>query len=270
MLIKKIAKTVTILCIVAWVITSCGSVKDVAYLQGMDADKQMQVISNKAQLFESKIKSKDILTVSIGSLDKETVLPFNLPNTYVSATGIVSNGIGYPSYMVNNNGNITLPIIGSVHVAGLSENGAEKMIHDVLIKNYLSEPVSVNVRIINFSISVLGEVNRPGKYIIDNGKVNIFQALSMAGDLTLYGERSNVKLVRETTPGNHEIVVLDLRNMDILSSPYFYLQQGDALYVQPNKARAQSSAISSGTTIWFSVVSVLTSVATLLVSVLRK
>ncbi len=269
MLIKKIAKTVTILCIVAWVITSCGSVKDVAYLQGMDADKQVQVISNKAQLFETKIKSKDILTVSIGSLDKEAVLPFNVPNTYVSGAG-VSNGIGYPSYVVNNEGNIMLPIIGSVHVAGLSENGAEKMIHDVLIKNYLSEPVSVNVRIINFSISVLGEVNRPGKYTVDNGKVNIFQALSMAGDLTLYGERSNVKLVRETTPGNHEIVILDLRNMDILNSPYFYLQQGDALYVQPNKARAQSSAISSGTTIWFSVVSVLTSVATLLVSVLRK
>ncbi len=269
MLIKKIAKTVTTLCIVAWVITSCGSVKDVAYLQGLDADKQVQVISNKAQLFETQIKSKDILTVSIGSLDKEAVLPFNVPNTYVSPSGY-AGGVAYPSYLVGNDGNISLPIVGLVHVAGLSENAAEKKIHDALAQKYLQEPISVSVRIVNFQISVLGEVNRPGKYTIDNGKVNIFQALSMAGDLTLYGERSNVKLVRETISGNHEIVVLDLRNMDILNSPYFYLQQGDALYVEPNKARAQSSTISSGTTIWFSVVSVLTSVATLLVSVLRK
>ncbi|KGN75145.1 hypothetical protein HQ47_02000 [Porphyromonas macacae] len=253
--------------LVLLMLPSCGSVKDLAYLQ-VKEEQEILKIAGQEKSFDSRIKSKDILTVSIGALDKTAVEAFNIPNTYISSNGY-TNGTGYPSYIVDNDGNINLPVIGTVNVLGKTEKQVEELIKTILLKNYINEMVSVNVRIINYQISVLGEVNRPGRYNVDNGKINIFQALSQAGDLTIYGDRKQVKLLRESDGGEKLVITLDLNDVDILKSPYFYLQQGDVLYVQPNKARAQSSGISSGTTIWFSVVSVLTSIATLLVSVLR-
>ncbi|WP_282918639.1 polysaccharide biosynthesis/export family protein [Porphyromonas macacae] len=253
--------------LVLLMLPSCGSVKDLAYLQAKE-EQEILKIAGQEKSFDSRIKSKDILTVSIGALDKTAVEAFNIPNTYISSNGY-TNGTGYPSYIVDNDGNINLPVIGSVNVLGKTEKQVEELIKAILLKNYINEMVSVNVRIINYQVSVLGEVNRPGRYNVDNGKINIFQALSQAGDLTIYGDRKQVKLLRESDGEEKLVVTLDLNDVDILKSPYFYLQQGDVLYVQPNKARAQSSGISSGTTIWFSVVSVLTSIATLLVSILR-
>lgn len=266
---NKIIKSLSVLCVVLYCLSSCGSVKDLAYFQSDSKNIEKQIIQDNPSVHESLIRNKDIVTVSIGTINKETASIFNIPNTYVSSTGY-ANGVGYPSYIVDNKGEINLPVLGSVQIAGLSEQVAGEKIKQQLMEKYLKEVISVDVRIINYQVSILGEVTRPGRYPVENGKVNIFQALSLAGDMTIYGDRKEVKLLRELENGNKEVITLDLNNIDIVNSPYFYLQQGDVLYVQPNKARAQSSGISSGTTIWFSVVSVLTSVATLLVSVLRK
>ena len=120
----------------------------------------------------------------------------------------------------------------------------------------------------NYKISVLGEVARPGMFTISNEKVNIFEALALAGDLTIWGKRNDVKLIRENAAGQREIIKLNLNKSDIVASPYYYLQQNDILYVTPNKTKAKNSDIGQGTSLWFSATSILVSIANLVVSYL--
>lgn len=127
----------------------------------------------------------------------------------------------------------------------------------------------MTVSLNNFRYSVIGEVKNPGLFTATNGKVNIFEALAGAGDLTIYGKRDQVRLLREDASGNKEIVTLNLKSPDIISSPYYYLQQGDVIYVVPNDAIASSSSISSGTTIWVSIASLGFSLVNILLTVLR-
>lgn len=122
---------------------------------------------------------------------------------------------------------------------------------------------------VNYKISVLGEVTRPGTFTVSNEKVNLFEALAMAGDMTIYGIRDDVQLVREDSDGQRHIVRLNLNDRDIIHSPYYYLQQNDVLYVTPNKTKARTSAISTSTTIWFSVVSSIVSLATLIIAIAK-
>ena len=122
---------------------------------------------------------------------------------------------------------------------------------------------------VNYKISVLGEVARPGTFTISNEKVNLFEALAMAGDMTIYGLRDNVKLIREDEWGNQQIISLNFNDSRIVDSPYYYLQQNDILYVTPNKTKAKTADISSSTTIWFSVISSVVSLATLVVAITR-
>lgn len=122
---------------------------------------------------------------------------------------------------------------------------------------------------INYKISVLGEVARPGTFTISNEKVNLFEALAMAGDMTIYGLRENVKLIREDAKGEQQIIELNLNDKHILQSPYYYLQQNDILVVTPNKTKAKTADISSSTTIWFSVISSLVSMATLIIALTK-
>ena len=124
-------------------------------------------------------------------------------------------------------------------------------------------------RIANYKISVLGEVARPGTFTVGNEKVNILEALAMAGDMTVYGIRDNVKLIREDATGKREIITLNLNNADLVLSPYYYLRQNDILYVTPNKTKAKNSDIGSSTTLWFSATSILVSIASLIVNIVR-
>ncbi|WP_329904022.1 polysaccharide biosynthesis/export family protein [Porphyromonas pogonae] len=265
----KITKLTLSLCVLVAALTSCGSVKDVAYFQSKDKESEAKYIISQSKLYDAVIHPKDLLTVTVSAAtpEKEILEPFNIGNTNVTPDGAISP-YAYPSYVVSNDGEISLPILGKVKVVGLTENQAEDVIKDKL-KAYLKEGISVNLRIINYKVSVVGEVNRPGICVANNGKLNIFDAIAQSGDLTIYGNRKNVKLLRELADGRKELVTLDLSQSDIISSPYYYLQQGDVLYVEPNKAKAQSSGISAGTTIWFSVASLLTSIATLVISILK-
>jgi polysaccharide export outer membrane protein len=121
----------------------------------------------------------------------------------------------------------------------------------------------------NYKISVLGEVARPGVFTINNEKVNIFEALALAGDLTIWGMRENVKLIREDDKGKRKVITIDLTKSDIITSPYYYLQQNDVIYVTPNKTKAKNSDIGQSTSLWFSgtsiVVSIISLIATLIV-----
>ena len=165
-------------------------------------------------------------------------------------------------YLVDNQGEIDFPVLGRLKVSGLTKNQAEGLIREKLIP-YLKETPVVTVRMVNYKISVLGEVTRPGTFTVTNEKVNVLEALAMAGDMTVY------KLVREDAEGKRQIQTLNLNDADLVLSPYFYLQQNDILYVTPNKTKARNSDIGNSTTIWISATSILVSIASLLVTVFK-
>ena len=170
--------------------------------------------------------------------------------------------------MVNNEGNIDFPVLGRIHVGGLTKNEAENLIREKLMP-YLRETPIVTIRMVNYKISVLGEVARPGTFTVNNEKVNVFEALAMAGDMTIWGLRDNVKLIREDTDGKREIILLDLNKADIVTSPYYYMQQNDIIYVTPNPTKAKNSDIGQSTSLWFSATSILVSLASLLVMIFK-
>ena len=137
------------------------------------------------------------------------------------------------------------------------------------LKPYLKEVPIVNVRMANYKISVLGEVARPGTFSISNEKVNIFEALALAGDMTVWGVREDVKLIREDSNGERQVISLNMNDADVINSDYYYLQQNDVVYVTPNKVKARNSDIGSATSLWFTAGSMLVSIASLLVNILR-
>jgi polysaccharide export outer membrane protein len=144
------------------------------------------------------------------------------------------------------------------------------MIHDKLrpYMNAAENPV-VTVRMANYKISVLGEVAHPGMFTVDNEKINILEALAKAGDLTIYGVREKVKLIRENSSGKKEVYTLNLNDANIISSPYYYLQQNDIVYVEPNTVKARNSTIGTSTTLWFTATSILISLTSLLYNILK-
>ena len=192
--------------------------------------------------------------------------PFNLTvSTPVSNTQkSLTSQPALQQYLVDNRGNIDFPVLGTLHIGGLTKGEAESLIREKLKENTI-----VTVRMANYKISVIGEVNRPGTFTISNEKVNLFEALAMAGDMTVYGLRDNVRLIREDADGHQHIITLNMNRADIIQSPYYYLQQNDILYVTPNKTKAKTADISASTTIWFSVVSTLVSLASLIITIAK-
>ena len=170
-------------------------------------------------------------------------------------------------YLVDNNGNIDFPVLGTLHIGGLTKSQAENMIKEKL-KTYIKENPIVNVRMANYKISVMGEVAHPGTFTITNEKVNIMEALAMAGDMTVYGQRDKVKLIREDAQGNRQVIPLNLNDADIIVSPYYYLQQNDVVYVEPNAVKARQSTVNGNnvrsTSFWISLASLLTSIGILI------
>ena len=155
-------------------------------------------------------------------------------------------------------------------MGGLTKSACEKLIHDKIQRfmNAEENPI-VTVRMSNYKISVLGEVNKPGMFTVGNEKINIFEALAQAGDLTIYGVRDRVKLIRENERGHKDVYTLNLNDAEIINSPYYYLQQNDVIYVEPNKVKAKNSSIGQSTTIWISIAGALVSLASLVVNILR-
>jgi len=238
--------------------TSCGSSKNVTYFQNREAFDQ----AVKGYLVDARIMPKDVLTIIVSTVTPEASRQFNLvtPTTQTSLQ----------TYLVDNEGNINFPVVGDLKVGGLTKTEAEKMIAEK-IAPYLADdqnPV-VTVRMSSFSISVLGEVNQPGTFTVSREKINVLEALSRAGDLTIYGIRDNITLIREDGSGSKSYHTLNLNDANIVNSPYYYLQQNDILYVEPNKIRAQNSAIGSSTSIWLSATGILVSLATMIISLVK-
>ena len=251
------------------VLSSCGSVKNVAYLQNSDSIS----FTRSEYLYEARIMPKDVLTITVNTVNPEASAPYNLvvrPTLTSTSSTVGTSGGSLQTYLVSNEGTIDFPVLGNLEVGGLSKSECEKMIHDKLVPfmNTAENPV-VTVRMSNYKISVLGEVNRPGMFTVGNEKINILEALAQAGDLTIYGVRDHVKLIREDAKGRKNVVTLNLNDANIINSPYYYLQQNDIVYVEPNKVKARNSGIGQSTTLWLTSTSILVSLASLLYNILK-
>lgn len=256
--------------ITIFLLASCQSYKKVPYLQDVEV---MEQTAQQENLYDPKIMPKDLLTIVVSCTSPELAVPFNL--TVASPASVATTGNSQLTvqpvlqpYLVDNGGKINFPVLGELKVGGLTKREAEQLIIDKL-KPYIKETPIVTVRMVNYKISVLGEVTRPGTFTISNEKVNLLEALAMAGDMTVWGVRDNVKLIREGADGKQEIVTLDLNKAETILSPYYWLQQNDIVYVTPNKAKARNSDIGNSTSLWFSATSILVSLASLLVTIFK-
>ena len=246
--------------------SSC-SVKKFAYFQGaskVDLNKQ-------SAFYDARIMPKDQLDIKVYTISPEASAPFNMSSVSVTSAGqgtSSTSGGGSQNYLVSNDGTINFPVLGRIKVTGLTKEECENMILEK-IRPYMApseEPV-VTVRQANYTITVLGEVGSPGSIQVSREKINIYEALAMAGDMTVYGHRDRVKLFRENADGTRELHMLDLSNADIMNSPYFYLQQNDMIYVEPSIVKKQQGNIL--TSLIIPVTTSLVSFAALIIAVLK-
>ena len=258
------------LLLLPFLLTACQSYKKVPYFQNVEVVNEVE---QQEKLYDAKIMPKDLLTIVVSCTSPELAIPFNL--TVASNAGIAVSTSSYVTtqpvlqpYLVDNEGNINFPVLGELKLGGLTKREAEQRIIDKL-KPYMKETPIVTVRMVNYKISVIGEVTRPGTFTISNEKVNLLEALAMAGDMTVYGLRDNVKLIREDANGKQQIVTLDLNKAETILSPYYCVQQNDIVYVTPNKAKARNSDVGNSTSLWFSATSILVSIVSLLVNILK-
>lgn len=249
-------------------LASCATNKRAAYLQQAQADLPVPI----EQDYQIRIKPLDRLTITVNSKDPELAAPFNAASSFNS----LSNNPTYSSssngtlqiLTVDKEGRIQLPIIGEVDCNGLTRNElAKKIEDDIRQKQMVNDPIVV-VQFADVKFSVLGEVAHPGQFSITKDRISLFDALAMAGDLTIYGQRDNVALIREEK-GQRTIHYFDLKDPNILTSPYFYLQQDDVIYVTPNKYKAQSGEINQNRSFYLSIISTVVSVATLIVTITK-
>jgi len=245
------------------VLGSCGSSKGVTYFTNIDSVS----LAASRGLFDAKIMPKDQLTILVKTYVPEAAEPFNL--TYSVGSGSAGGGGTLP-YLVDNDGFINFPIVGKIHVAGLTKTECEDLIKSK-IQPYLArtENPVVNVQMSSYHVTISGEVGSPGVIPVTGEKISIIEALAQAGDLTIYGKRDNILLLREDASGEKHHVRLNLNDAELINSPYYYLQQNDYIYVEPNSVKSKNSSIGSSTTIWFSFIGIATSLTSLIVNILR-
>lgn len=248
--------------------SACNSTKNITYLEGVESLSADTLIHSKQQ-FSATIKPNDLLKIVVsGSEAAETYIPFNILTAVPYSQNAVQSQPMLQNYLVDSKGSIDFPVLGKLPVVGLTTDAVTKIVTEKL-KPYLKGDLVVTVRFSNYKISVLGEVNKPGAYTVNDENINVLQALSMAGDLTLYGRRDVVKILREGPDGQKSITTLNLNDKNLIFSPYFYLEQGDVVYIEPNKTKAKGSDVGSATGILISVASVIIGVASLIVTISR-
>ena len=247
--------------------TSCTSYRKVPMMQN-SRDVNTFVDSLNALRF----KPKDQIYIRVMNTEEPTSASlFNLSSlSPVGADGRLGYSSGYTLYYeVDNEGNIEFPMLGTLHVAGMSRDQLADYIASRIEGQYLKVRPEVAVRLANFHVSVIGQVNSPGRYEFNREPVTIFDALSKASDLEIHGRRYNVKVVRENAKGEKTVGVIDLTDANCVNSPYYFMQQNDVVYVEPNTPIAKNSGVGVDTQYWFRAVSVLLSVASLTYRIVR-
>lgn len=244
--------------------SSCVTRKELTAFRTVTAETAEEVNRTLKPQPEPRVKINDALIITVSGLDPEAVIPYNLPTvSYESpASSTVPTTSSFQYYTVDEQGYIDFPVLGKLYVVGLRQSEVINLIESKL-QGQVVNPI-VTMRFLNARVTVLGEVKRPGTFTLNNGRMTLLEALGVAGDLTQYANRSNVLITRENN-GKVEFARLDLRSDEVFTSPYFYLQQNDVVYVEPNQARTTSNQ-SIG--LWLSMVGTVASAATVVVSVL--
>ena len=246
---------------------SCTSYKKVPYMQN---SSEWANVEQAVAVYEPRVMPNDMLSIIVTNPDNPaSSLAYNLvvSSDYSRGQTLTSQPT-LQSYLVDAEGYVTMPNVGKIHVAGKTISEVEQAVYDNVKHSFSSVPVVI-ARFVDFKVSVLGEVTAPGTYTVKNGKVTLLEALALARDLTIYGQRENVKIVRESADGKRTIAEVDLNDVSLLNSPYYYLQQNDVVYVTPNESKAKNSDIGSSTSLWFSGTSILISLASLLYNILK-
>lgn len=245
---------------------SCNTSEKIVYFQDV-------VVNRPEKIQESKditVLPKDQISIIVSSKDPQLAALFNLTRVQYRAgyTGLQGSTNGEISgYTLDEQGDIDFPVLGKLHVAGMTKNQIASLVKERLIsENLVKDPV-VTVEFMNLYFSILGEVKTPGKYNITKDQITLLEAISMAGDLTIYGKRDAIFVIREEN-GERVTHWVDMRSSDIFRSPVYYLKQNDVIYVQPNKVRAGQSTLNENSVksvgLWISIGSFLTSLGVLL------
>ncbi|MBT8257437.1 MAG: polysaccharide biosynthesis/export family protein [Bacteroidia bacterium] len=241
-------------------VASCASRQELVYFQDEPLN---DAFSNLNKDFQIKFKPDDLLTIDVSALDPEAARPFNLPAVSYNASVIAAQGqLKMQTYLVDAKGNIEFPVLGTIKMGGLSRSDANAMLKERL-SEYIKNPI-VNIRLANFSITVLGEVNKPGTFIIQDERISLSEAIGLAGDMTIYGRRDNIFLIREID-GNKRYAKLDLSSINVVNSPNYYLTQNDVIYVEPNNARMRQANFTQNNTLIVSIVGVAATIAAILI-----
>jgi|688.fasta_scaffold835538_1 polysaccharide export outer membrane protein len=228
-------------CAAALLLWGCNTKKELVYFQG----KPTEFASNSS--YNPTIKPDDLLSILVMANDEKSTVLFNLPQALGNNLygGYAQGAPTPPGYLVNSEGNIEFPVIGTIHLAGLTRTQAIDVLKEKL-GSYIVNP-TISLRILNFRVTVLGDVRNPGTFTIPNERITLLEALGIAGDLLITGERHNVLVIRDED-GKRKEYRLDLTQESLFSSPVFYLQQNDVIYVEPNRAKRNSSVINASNT----------------------
>jgi polysaccharide export outer membrane protein len=243
---------------------SCQTHKKLVYFQ--DSISENDSLSVKLS-FTPTLKTDDLLSITVSTDDPETAVPFNLNQGLQNPN--LNNGytMGNPErvgYLIDENGKINFPVLGRMEIAGLKRTEAISLLEDSLI-NYVSNPI-VNIQILNYKVTVLGDVGKPGTFKIPNERITVLEAIGLAGDLNITGNRKNVKVLRDEN-GKKSELILDLTSSCVFSSPAYYLQQNDVVYVEPNSAARNNSTVwkTSGSIFISTVALIITTINVLLI-----
>lgn len=262
---KKLFASI-VFCVLAMMFTGCGNIKDLVYFQGIDTLD----LSPSRQLYDAKIMPKDQLTILVTTSEPEASRPFRLYNSANGSdmTMTASNNSLY-SYLVDNNGDINFPTLGFIHVEGLTTRECEAMIRDK-VAPYLakSENPIVTVRLSSFRVTIIGEAG-PSIVSVPSESMSVIEAIASAGDISVYGKRDNILLIRQDKYGEKHAHRFNIADASILNSPLYYVQQNDIIYVEPNKQKLMNTAVNSYLGAWLGAATTVTSAVALVVALTK-
>jgi polysaccharide export outer membrane protein len=240
-------------------LNGCSSKEKVLYLQDVDDNLTKEVLT-----YKTTIQPDDLLLINVSSIDMTAVVAYN-KNTFIDKEGsiVMVQENENSGYLVDSQGDILFPELGKLHVAGMTNYAVVDLLTSKL-KKFVVEP-TVDVRIANFKVTVLGEVTRPGTFDLASNRVTIPQALGLAGDLTIFGDRKSVLLLRDDN-GTQITKRIDLTTADFINSEFYFLRQNDVLIISPNETRAQGSRFNQNTSLYVSIASVLLTTAVILIT----
>ena len=247
-------KTITSIFILTFLFSSCSAPKDITYFQGLKNLEEVTTSNDVSAIY----KPQDIISIIVSASDPETAMPFNKVPTSVSSdndgltTSTLSSKVS--KYLIDSNGMIEFPVIGELKISGLTNSEVKKIIKSKL-KTYINNPI-VSVKLENFKVTVLGEVNKPGPFMVNNERITLIEAIGLAGDLSIQGKRTNITVIRASN-NKQTVYKVDLTSKDVFNSPVYYLVQNDIVYVEPNSYKAKSSRSNNNSRILGSVASVL-------------